>query len=215
MWQTHASTVACFAAALPPRYTDGAVKGTDTTPPLAGADEQSDAALAAALAAHDPAALAAFYDRYAGYALAVALRILHDRQEAEEAVQDAFWQIWNGRVRFDPQRAKFRTWLFMIARSRALDRARRRSPARAALPERELPSADAGPEDAQLQRGLLRLVGRLTRNQRDAVILAFYEGLTHQEIAERLGEPVGTVKSRIRRGLLELRAALEAEEMGT
>ena len=189
--------------------------GSETTPPSPGADDESDAALAAALEARDPAALAAFYDRYAGYALAVALRVLRDRQEAEEAVQDAFWQIWSGRVRYDPLRGRFRTWLFMVARSRALDRLRRRSPTRAAQPVRELASEESGPEDAELQRGLLRLVGRLTRNQRDAVLLAFYEGLTHQEIAERLGEPVGTVKSRIRRGLLELRAALEAEEMAT
>jgi RNA polymerase sigma-70 factor, ECF subfamily len=191
------------------------VTGSETTPPSPGADDESDAALAAALEARDPAALAAFYDRYAGYALAVALRVLRDRQEAEEAVQDAFWQIWSGRVRYDPLRGRFRTWLFMVARSRALDRLRRRSPARAAQPLRDLPSDASGPEDAELQRGLLRLVGRLTRNQRDAVLLAFYEGLTHEEIAERLGEPVGTVKSRIRRGLLELRAALEAEEMAT
>ena len=215
MWQTHVTTAVCFAAPLPPRYNGGAVKGTETTQPHPGADEESDAALAAALDARDPAALATFYDRYAGYALAVALRILRDRQEAEEAVQDAFWQIWSGRVRYDPLRGRFRTWVFMVARSRALDRLRRRSPARGALPVREMASTDAGPEDAELQRGLLRLVGRLTRNQRDAVILAFYEGLTHQEIAERLGEPVGTVKSRIRRGLLELRAALEAEEIAT
>jgi RNA polymerase sigma-70 factor (ECF subfamily) len=189
----------------------GAVTGTETRPPRAGGDEDGDAALVARLAARDPDALGAFYDRYAGYALAVALRVLRDRQEAEEAVQDAFWQIWNGRVRYDAQRGKFRTWVFMVTRSRALDRARRRRPARDALPERDLASADASPEDAELQRGLLRLVGGLTRAQRDAVVLAFYEGLTHQEIAERLGEPVGTVKSRIRRGLLELRAALEAE----
>jgi RNA polymerase sigma-70 factor, ECF subfamily len=193
----------------------GAVTGTQTTPPFAHDGEEPDAALAAGLDARDPAALSAFYDRYAGYALSVALRILRDRQEAEEAVQDAFWQIWSGRVRYDPLRGRFRTWVFMVTRSRALDRVRRRSPTRDALPARELASAESGPEDAALQSGLLRLVGRLTRAQRDAVVLAFYEGLTHQEIAERLGEPVGTVKSRIRRGLLELRAALEAEERGS
>jgi RNA polymerase sigma-70 factor, ECF subfamily len=188
-----------FALALPPRYTDAHV------------DDGSDATLAAGLDARDPAALAAFYDRYAGYVLAVALRVLRDRSEAEEAVQDTFWHIWNGRVRYDPVRGKFRTWVYMVARSRALDRLRRRAPASDALPARELVSAAAGPEDAALQQGVLRLLGRLTRDQRDALVLAFYEGLSHQEIAERLGEPVGTVKSRIRRGLLELRAALETE----
>lgn len=188
------------------------MKGTEKTQPLPRADDGgSDAALAAGLDARDPAALAAFYDRYAGFALAVALRILRDRQEAEEAVQDAFWQIWSGRVRYDPLRGKFRTWVFTVARSRALDRLRRRAPAEGPIRARDLSSAVSGSEDAELQTGLLRLLGRLTRDQRDAVVLAFYEGLTHNEIAERLGEPVGTVKSRIRRGLLELRAALEAE----
>jgi RNA polymerase sigma-70 factor (ECF subfamily) len=188
------------------------VKGTEKTQPLVRADDVgSDAALAAGLDARDPAALAAFYDRYAGYALAVALRILRDRPEAEEAVQDAIWQIWSGRVRYDPLRGKFRTWVFTVARSRALDRLRRRAPVGAPIPARDLPSEASGSEDAELQTGLARLLGRLTRDQRDVVVLAFYEGLTHNEIAERLGEPVGTVKSRIRRGLLELRAALEAE----
>jgi RNA polymerase sigma-70 factor, ECF subfamily len=187
------------------------VKGPEAQPLEPAGDAGSDAALAVGLDARDPAALAAFYDRYAGYALAVAQRVLRDRSEAEEAVQDAFWHIWNGRVRYDPMRGRFRTWVFMVARSRALDRLRRRTPAADALPARELASAASGPEDAALQHGLLRLLGRLTRDQREAVVLAFYEGLTHQEIAEKLGEPVGTVKSRIRRGLLELRAALEAE----
>ena len=200
-----------FALARRPRYTALKVTGPTQTRPLAADDAAADAALVAGLELRDPAALGAFYDRYAGYALAVALRILGDRQEAEEAVQDAFFQIWNGRVRYDAARGRFRTWVFMIARSRALDRRRRRSPERLPLPAREVASDDLGPEDAQLQRVMLRLLGRLTRDQRDAVVLAFYEGLTHNEIAERLGEPVGTVKSRIRRGLLELRAALEAE----
>lgn len=188
------------------------MKGIEKTQPLVRADDVgSDAALAAGLDARDPAALAAFYDRYAGYALAVALRILRDRPEAEEAVQDVFWQIWSGRVRYDPLRGKFRTWVFTIARSRALDRLRRRAPLQAPMPAGAFSSEASGSENAELQTGLLRLLGRLTRDQRDAVVLAFYEGLTHYEIAERLGEPVGTVKSRIRRGLLELRAALEAE----
>jgi RNA polymerase sigma-70 factor, ECF subfamily len=174
----------------------------------------SDAALAAGLDARDPAALAAFYDRYAGFALAVAMRILRDRQEAEEAVQDVFWQIWTGRVRYDPLRGRFRTWVFTIARSRALDQLRRRDPARPA--EREASGESVSiPEDGELQNSFARLLDRLNQEQREALVLAFYEGLTHGEIAERLGEPLGTVKSRIRRGLLELRTALEAEGFGS
>jgi RNA polymerase sigma-70 factor (ECF subfamily) len=185
-----------------------------TLRPVQTDEAGSDAALAAGLDARDPAALAAFYDRYAGFALAVAMRILRDRQEAEEAVQDVFWQIWSGRVRYDPLRGRFRTWVFTIARSRALDQLRRRDPARPA--EREASGESVSiPEDGELQNSFARLLDRLNQEQREALVLAFYEGLTHGEIAERLGEPLGTVKSRIRRGLLELRTALEAEGFGS
>jgi RNA polymerase sigma-70 factor, ECF subfamily len=176
----------------------------------AGGDPASDAPLVAGIEARDPGALAALYDRYAGIALAVALRITGDREEAEEAVQDTIWQIWTGRVRYDPVRGRFRTWVFMIARSRALDRVRRRASAnarRAAIGD-ELQRPQLDPREMELACDLQESLAALNGDQRDAILLAFYGGLTHEEIAERLGNPVGTVKSRIRRGLLELRAAL-------
>ena len=172
----------------------------------------SDGDLVVGIAARDPAALAALYDRYAGLALAVALRILGDRQEAEEAVQDAIWQIWTGRARYDPARGRFRTWLVMIARSRALDRVRRRATARAvreAAGDPALRPSRATPE-FELARDMRESLAALPGEQREAIELAFYDGLTHDEIAARLGNPVGTVKSRIRRGLLELRSLLSA-----
>ena len=171
--------------------------------------EEPDGQLAQALESRDPRALETLYDRHASFALAVALRILGDREEAEEAVQDAIWQIWSGRVRYDPLRGRFRTWVFMIARSRALDRLRRRSSAHPA-PE-PVEAHDPTPE-LELARDVRESLAALGDDQREAIVLAFYDGLTHDEIAARLGNPVGTVKSRIRRGLLELRAALRARE---
>jgi RNA polymerase sigma-70 factor (ECF subfamily) len=177
---------------------------------LSGSEADSDGQLAQALASRDPRALAALYDRYASFALAVALRILGDRQEAEEAVQDAIWQIWTGRVRYDPLRGRFRTWVFMIARSRALDRLRRRASALRPAPER-VEAHDPAPE-LELARDVRESLAALGDDQREVIVLAFYDGLTHDEIAARLGNPVGTVKSRIRRGLIELRTALRARE---
>ena len=173
----------------------------------------SDGFLAAGIDARDPRALATLYDRYAGLALAVALRILGNREEAEEAVQDAIWQIWSGRVRYDPLRGRFRTWVFMIARSRALDRVRRRAAAaaRAAAAESNA-SAEIDGAEIELTRDLRESLAALNSEQRDAIVLAFYDGLTHDEIAARLGSPVGTVKSRIRRGLLTLREAFSGRE---
>jgi RNA polymerase sigma-70 factor (ECF subfamily) len=202
-----------LAALSPERYTPRRVAG-NVKPPIAARDESSedatpDGEIAAGLEARDPRALSTLYDRYAGYALAVALRVVRDREEAEEAVQDAIWQIWTGRVRYDPRRGRFRTWVFMIVRSRALDRLRRRATANAAR------AAAADPEPIatvgiELTRDLRQILAALNDDQRDAIVLAFYVGLTHDEIAARLGDPVGTVKSRIRRGLLELRSALSA-----
>ena len=174
------------------------------------ATADSDGELAQALAARDPRALVTLYDRHAGFALAVALRILGDRQEAEEAVQDAIWQIWTGRVRYDPLRGRFRTWVFMIARSRALDRLRRRPSAERPASER-IEAHDPSPE-LELASDVRQGLAALGADQREAIVLAFYDGMTHDEIAARLGNPVGTVKSRIRRGLLELRTALRARE---
>jgi RNA polymerase sigma-70 factor (ECF subfamily) len=174
----------------------------------------SDAELLARLEARDPAALAGLYDRYAGCALAAAQRILRDRAEAEEVVQDVFLQLWHARVRYDERRGRFRSWLFVLARSRALDRVR----ARGSRPRGEPPTGReaAGAPDAEQrvlagerERRVLEALAALPSGQRQAIELSFYRGLSHSEIALQLAEPVGTVKSRMHRAMATLREALE------
>lgn len=161
----------------------------------------------------ETSALETLYDRHAGYALAIALRILGDRSEAEEVVQDVFLQLWNARLRYDERRGKFTTWLFTIARNRAVDRLRRRASRPAGDPElmAELTS-DETPLgraiDGQQQRSVRAALAQLSPAQRHAIELCYFRGLTHSEIAHETGESIGTVKSRTSRALVALRDAL-------
>jgi RNA polymerase sigma-70 factor (ECF subfamily) len=158
------------------------------------------------IAAGDRAALAELYDRHASLVLALCLRILRDRAEAEEVMQEVFLQAWRQAERYDPGRAGVASWLTVIARSRALDRVRRRV-ARREAPEEAIPAAAEAPRTAEAiaVREALRA---LPPAQRLALELAYYEGLTQVEIAERTGEPLGTIKTRMRSALLKLREAL-------
>ena len=166
----------------------------------------------------DVAALEGLYALHSGYVMAIAFRILRAREEAEEVVQDVFWQLWKGKVRYDPGRGRFATWLFTIARSRALDRLRRRRGTTGGDPSQLLAGVAAAddPElDAYAREREARVqsaLAELSQEQRTTIELAFYGGLTHSEIATQTGEPLGTVKSRIKRGLSRLRDALGAEE---
>jgi len=177
---------------------------------------QGDQASLARLARGDQAALAELYDRHARLIYSLALRILHDRADAEEVVQDVFAQVWAQAARYDPSRGAVAAWMLMLARSRAIDRlrAKRVRPEAAAdadavegvidlaaAQDLELLSAE---QVARLQRALKELPDA----QRTALELAYYEGLTHVEIAARLGEPLGTVKTRIRQAVMKLREKL-------
>ena len=185
----------------------------------ASGPSEDDEELLERLYAGDVAALEGIYALHSGYVMGVALRVLRDPQEAEEVVQDVFWQLWKGQIRYDSRRGRLRTWLFTIARNRALDRLRRRRP-EADDPEIALAQA-AAPDDPELDarsreryRRLQAALGTLASEQRQAVELAFYGGLSHSEIASHTGEPLGTVKSRIKRGMARLRDALDnAEEL--
>jgi RNA polymerase sigma-70 factor (ECF subfamily) len=165
----------------------------------------------------DSSALAELYDRHGRAIYSLACRILSDPADAEDVVQDVFSQAWRQAARYDRSRATVAGWLLMMTRTRSLDRlrARRARPAATAASEPALDTlADAGPgpEAATLTadavRRMRRAMADLSELQRRAIELAYFEGLTQTDIADRLQEPLGTVKTRIRSALLKLRAAM-------
>lgn len=186
----------------------------------AGKDaEVRRAALAAAIgrvAAGDQAALREVYDLTSTKLFGICVRILADRQEAEDALQDVYVSVWRRAGSFDPVRASPITWLAALARNRAIDRLRssRRSrgtePVAAALDIADpAPGALAGLEAGEDRARLLGCIGELEDRTAQAIRAAFFAGLTYAELAERMAVPLGTMKSWIRRGLLKLKDCLE------
>lgn len=178
-------------------------------------NEPEDTELLAQLGAGDARALEALYDRHSGLVHALALRLLGRSEEAEEITQDVFWRLWTSPADYDPGRGSLRTWLFVVTRSRCLDRIRQtRRQAAVASPDATDPVVhEATPEEgaslAQRRRHVKEALGSLPAEQRHAVELCFLNGLSHSEAAIRLGEPLGTVKSRVRMGIAKLKASLE------
>jgi RNA polymerase sigma-70 factor (ECF subfamily) len=173
------------------------------------------------IAAGCGASLAAFYDRHASVAMGLLCRILGDRNEAEEVLQEVFLQVWREARRYDPNRSSPRGWLLLIARSRALDRlrgtaARRRREdevARGDAARTVAPLGTSRLEHGESRQRIGSALGRLPPEQRRVIELAFYEGLTQTQIAEFLGAPLGTVKSRALLAMKKLREMLrEVEE---
>lgn len=167
--------------------------------------------LIARMARRDAEALARFYDRYAPLAFSLILRIVRDRTDASEVLQDVFWEAWEAAAAYDPARGTPEAWVTMRARARAIDRVRslRRRHEMFALPVNEAvvpEEATPDPAEAAEVRGAVRsALGQLSDVQREAIELAYYGGLTQAEIAARTGQPLGTVKTRIRLGLERLR----------
>ena len=162
------------------------------------------------LGAGEERALRELHDRYASKSLALAQRVLQDRGEAEDVVQDVFLRLWRRAAAFDPQRGSFSGWLLRSVRNRAIDRQRQRASQRrleqARGEERPVAVASA-PRASGLGEVLGSVLGSLPPEQRRPIELAYFEGLTQQEIAARLEVPLGTVKSRIRLGMGRLRDA--------
>jgi RNA polymerase sigma-70 factor (ECF subfamily) len=165
-------------------------------------------ALLQRLTGGDPAALGEFYDLYAGLVNGLALRILRNTAEAEDVVQEVFVQVWRQAERYDPGRGSAEAWLCTIARSRALDRLRRRA-SRREEPGDALPAGASERPRTEEALAVREALESLSSDQRSALELAYYEGLTQSEIADRLGQPLGTVKTRIRTAMIRLRDVLE------
>jgi RNA polymerase sigma-70 factor (ECF subfamily) len=177
----------------------------------------SDEALVALCARGDQGALAELYDRYGRVAYGLALRILRDESLAEDAVQEGFLAVWRSSGRFVPERAKASTWILTLVHRRAVDLVRR-SERRRTEPLESAPEPVAGStEDVawlHLERERVQAALRkLPDQQREAIELAYYGGFTQVELAERLGQPLGTIKSRMFAGLSRLRDLLA--EVGT
>ena len=197
-----------------------------------------EADLVRAVARGSEEALAALYDRHADGVHAVALRLTSDRQLAEEVVQETFLALWNRAELFDPALASLATWLRTIARNRTVDRLRAagRRPPLVPLPghgdaeDADVgfdrvgvdavviggaapdPGPEAAAEAAESTAAVGAAIAGMPEDERTVILLAYREGLTQAEIAERLAWPLGTVKTRTRRALARLRAVLEAEE---
>jgi RNA polymerase sigma-70 factor (ECF subfamily) len=182
---------------------------------------REDAELMEGIAQGDVASFERIYERHASAVFATCLRILRDRAEAEEVLEEVFWEIWARRDRYDRSRSSPFSYLMTLARSRALDRLRfrkRREGVWLELREvdRDGNAAATSPspfEDAsavQRRVAIDRALEELPPPHRRAVEMNFFEGLSHREISEQLGDPLGTVKTRIRQGLLALRKVLRS-----
>ena len=174
--------------------------------------QMTDLILMARIRSGDEDALAALHDRYASVVYSVALRVLGETTQAEDILQEIFLQLWRNPQRFDSSRGSLGAWLAVISRHRAIDQLRRRRPETDI--EDVVICVDSRLEqatDRNLAIARVRAaVERLPLEQRQLLEMAFFQGLTHSEIASKTGEPLGTIKTRIRSALLALRKALAA-----
>jgi RNA polymerase sigma-70 factor, ECF subfamily len=206
---------------VPPPYSTSsgaaAHAGAASMPPLPRL-----AKLVSEMAAGRPEALAQLYDETSSVINGVLHRMLEYSEDAEEVLLDVYMKAWKNASSYSPKRGSVQAWLIIMARNAAIDRIRqRRAHPRPVSLEVEsgldAEAPDASPEVvavmAQRRSQVRRVLSELPPEQRDAVMLAFFGGLTHAELAERLGEPLGTVKSRIRMGLIRLRTLLEEGDL--
>lgn len=188
------------------------------TPPGVETAER-DAGLIAAIALGDEAALGELYDRHAGAMLAVALRVLRDRTDAEDLVHDVFVESWRKAGDFDGSRGSVRSWLLMRVRSRGIDRLRSLQAARrrGLVEDGEREAAEvpvAAVWNTPDRERARRALETLPEAQRSLVELAYFEGMTCSEMARHCGIPLGTVKSRLSAGISKLRERIAPQEQG-
>lgn len=183
--------------------------------------ESPDVPLLQRIAARDTAALAELYDRHSRLLFSLILRILQDRGEAEDVLQETFVRVWNRAEIYDPRLGGPLPWIVRVARNRALDRVRARR-VRAAVdtpaldvsaieptPDTTIQSPEAAMLETERRVRLTDALAGLPVEQRRLIEAAFFEGYTHSELARRFGLPLGTVKTRIRAGMLAMRQGLE------
>lgn len=189
--------------------------------PVGLSDRARDRQLLARIARGDVAALQTIYERHAPRAVAIAFRILRDRSEAEDVVQETFLELWRRASQFDADRGGAIAWVVTIARSRAIDRLRAsgtagKTIASASASEGLAPLALPLPSDeAEQRRDVARVATALSAlpdAQRETIELAYFEGLSQSEIAERTGTPLGTVKMRVKLAMAKLAALLKEED---
>jgi len=179
-------------------------------------EEPADLELLRRMQRGDESALEALYTRYGGLVFTLAMRIVGDPELAREVLQDTFLRSWDGRETYDPRRGRIPWWLMGIARNRAIDelrsrphQARMREQAAAPSGAHEAEPTDPGAAEATvLRRTVVHALAGLSDVQREAIELAYFQGLTQVEIARHLGQPLGTVKSRMRDAMERLRSLL-------
>jgi RNA polymerase sigma-70 factor (ECF subfamily) len=184
----------------------------------ATSEKNDDYALMRAIAGGDSAALKALFERHGPAVHALCLRLLKDRGDAEQLLTDVFFEVWSSRERYDETRANPLTYLMRMTRSRGIDRLRRKDfPGRgvsldpaAGIDVAVEDRPGVGAEAEENRAMILRALSVLDRDQRAAIECAYYEGLSHSEIAEKLKKPLGSVKSALRTGLVRLREILGA-----
>jgi RNA polymerase sigma factor (sigma-70 family) len=176
----------------------------------------SDEDVLARVTSGDDGALAELYDRFGSLAFGLAMRILHDRGLAEDAVQEAFIGVWRHGKRFERGRGSARSWILTLVHRRAVDLVRRQERQPDAVPDPEPREREGGADEAALARDerarVQAALAQLPDDQRAALELAYYGGLTQSELAARLNEPLGTIKSRMFNGLRRLHGILSVEE---
>ncbi|HUE51943.1 MAG TPA: sigma-70 family RNA polymerase sigma factor [Terriglobales bacterium] len=169
----------------------------------------ADNSLVSAVRSGDENAMAMLYDRYSSIVYSVALRVLGDTGAAEDVLQEVFMQLWRNPGGFDSSRGNLAAWLAVISRNRAIDAVRKRRPDTdiADVIVSVEPDLAGDAERARAMEKVRGALGAMPSAQRSALEMAYFEGLTHTEIAAKTGEPLGTIKTRIRAGLLALRKA--------